>query len=305
MRAGAVARSIGGSVLDCAAMARRRRTVPFGIGAALLLSAVVGCTGDDAGPSAAPTTAVPTTAADPLAEKRAQAPILGALLDGDGRGLRLYVLGRPEDYTAGSLTVELGPGTGTGPLRLLVRRADGASATPAGLVCRLDHDLHVLDVALDRPLGARAVLDASNGSVLQPMDAPEVVRPGRLPDGWRLLDEHPLREADAQTGWTQRYGRSDAEATISVVQRRAELGVPERYAVDRAEVEAVTVGATVATWSRQANGTATALVWEQEGWVVALSSSSPDGTRPALGREELVAFAATMSAGSGPLGARR
>ena len=120
--------------------------------------------------------------------------------------------------------------------------------------------------------------------------------------GWRLLEERPLREGDRQTGWLQRYGTDPAAPGLSIIQRRAVLGPSERFGVDRVDRTEVPVRATTATWSRQADGKATALVWTESGWEVALTSAAGSGAGP-LDRATLEAFAASLrSARPGPAG---
>ena len=243
-----------------------------------------------------------TAVVDPLAEQRAQAPLLGAGVSPDGEALRLYVLGDDPTVAAGSLTATFEDGTDPSAMRVLVRRVGAGVPSAPAVVCRLAHDVHVLDITLDEPLDGRVLLDATNGSRIEPTAFDSILRPASLPEGWRLLDEHPLREGDRQRGWTQRYGASDAEPTISVVQRLASLGPIERYEVDRAEQASVPVRATLATWSRQGNWDATSLVWTEGQWTVALSSSSPDGRMPAHDQAALVAFAEGLRAGAdGPI----
>lgn len=280
-------------------MAPFRLRTATAVASAVATVALAGC-GVRSAPTATGTTAsaVPAAAsADPLAEQRAQAPVLGAGVSADGTALRLYVLGDDPTMVAGSLTASFQPDADPGALRVLVRRLGGAAPATPAVVCRLAHDVHVLDVRLAEPLGGRVLLDATNGSRIAPTTFDSILRPASLPEGWRLLDEQPLREGDRQAGWVQRYGLSDAVPTISVVQRLASLGPIERFEVDRAERETVAVRGATGTWSRQQNWDATGLVWTEGAWTVALSSSSTDGRSPAHDQATLVAFADALRPG--------
>lgn len=294
------------------ALPRLRTLTAVASGAMTIVAATSvlgGCVAHGSGGSApagrsasAASTVTSTAVVDPLAEERAQAPLLGAGVSADGGALRLYVLGDDPTVAAGSLTATFEDGTDPSAVRVLVRRVGGGAAAAPAVVCRLAHDVHVLDITLDEPLDGRVLLDATNGSRIEPTAFDSILRPASLPEGWRLLDEHPLREGDRQRGWTQRYGVSDAAPTISVVQRLASLGPIERYEVDRTETASVPVRATLATWSRQGNWDATSLVWTEGQWTVALSSSSPDGRTPAHDQVALVGFAEGLRAGTdGPI----
>ena len=241
------------------------------------------------------------TAVDPLAAERAEAPLLGALVDPAGVTLVLYALAPGGDPVASGELVAAVQGADASAVHVLVRRpteAGGAAAVGAtaatGAVCRIEHDLHVVRLALPAPLGGRALIDDATGTVVAPMPQEAVLRPATLPAGWIRLDERPLREGGAQVGWAQRYGRTDAEPTVSLTQRLASLGPIDRYHAARTDGEAVPVRATSGTFSRQANWAATGLTWTEGAWTLGLDSSSPDGRQPPVDRAGLQSFAESL-----------
>lgn len=246
-----------------------------------------------------------------IAERAATAPILGASVAVDGLTLELYAVpgGRRGDGSAGGLAagdlVASSSPTERG-VEVLLRRpgvsaaaaAGSGGAGPSAAVCRIAHDLHVVRLGLSEPLGDGVVVDGATEVAIEPMPQGQILRPSPLPAGWVLLDEHPLREGDRQTGWAQRYGPSDSVATLSIVQRLAELGPTQRLQVGRDEMAVLALRGTEATWSRQANFSAASLVWVEGGYEVALSSSSPDGTEPPLSRQAMLDAAASLAAGT-------
>lgn len=266
--------------------------------ATIVLGAVAsGCTGGDDGGGAelAGTGTAGTQASAPL---RRDAPILGLSRSDDGTSLTLYVVSLDRSLGPGDLVATQERAADGVHLQVLQRgdrSAGGAAAAEGQLVCTIAHDVHVIRVPLDAPLGDAPVIDRSTGVRLTPIAESAVLRPSTLPAGWVLLEEQPLREGDAQTGWVQRYGTSDAAPSMSVVQRLASLGPNERFAVDRVHTTEVVVRGAVATWSRQGNWNATSLVWQEGGFEVALSSSSPDGVQPALDRQAMETFAAGLA----------
>jgi hypothetical protein len=226
------------------------------LGSFLALTAgLVGCARPDAGgdPMATGTDAstpgsgtAMAAAVDPLAAERAEAPLLGALIDPAGVTLVLYAVAPGGDPVASGELLAGVQHADASAVHVLVRRPSGAvgaavaaAGAATGAVCRIEHDLHVVRLALPDPLGGRALIDDATGTVVAPMPQEAVLRPATLPAGWLRLDERPLREGGAQVGWAQRYGRTDAEPTVSLTQRLASLGPIDRYQADRSDVEAV------------------------------------------------------------------
>jgi hypothetical protein len=285
---------------------RARRTVPSrtrpSLSAAVLLVAtgLLACGRSDGAtpkPVAPGRGTVLAPAEDPLAAERAEAPLLGAMIDPAGTTLTLYALapGRAP-LAAGELAAAVARSDGAA-VHVLVRRPEGGgTAAPASepALCRIEHELHVLELALPGPLAGRPLVDDATGAVIAPMGREAVLRPAALPEGWRRLDERPLREGGAQVGWAQRYGGSDAGPTVSLTQRLAALGPLDRYQSNRTAVTVVPLRGTTATFSRQANWAATGLTWTEGGWTVGLDSSSPDGRQPPVDQAGLEAFAASL-----------
>lgn len=241
-----------------------------------------------------PTVVRPDDATE-LARRSLEAPVLGATVSADGRTLELYALPLgTEPVAAGRLSASGEVGRDT--VRVSVTKNEAAVPADAAL-CRVERQLHVLALALSEALGGRRVLDAASGAALTPMPRGEILRPRQLPIGWFLVEERPLREGDRQTGWTQRYGPAADQPGLVVVQRSATLGPNERYAVDRADAAQVPVRGTAGTWSRQANWSATSLVWIEGGWEVALGSWASDASPPALDEAATLAFAESLEAG--------
>jgi len=294
----------------------RAATVAGLASALLLVSVAAGCgarsDGGDGGGDGGADGSVVSVATGPsvlpgapeVAARSRLAPVLGATIAGDGRSVDLYA--QPVGSgpaTAGDLTaraevrdeaVEVVVERAA-PLQPAAPGVGGAAAPP--VLCRLEQGLHVLRVPLPGGLGARPVRDLATGATLEPVPLADILRPGALTAGWRLLDERPLREADRQTGWLQRYGPDPAAPGVTVIQRRAALGPSERFAVGRVDRAEVPLRATTAVWSRQADGNAVSLVWTEAGWEVALTSSagpSAGSTVGPLDRSALEAFAVSL-----------
>ena len=275
---------------------------------ALVLAVVAGCGPGSGGPDGGGESPVASAAPGPsvlpgspeVAARSRLAPVLGATVAGDGRSVELYA--QPVGSgpaTAGDLTARAE--VRDDAVEVVVERAPlpgrtapgGGPAADQPVLCRLEQGLHVLRVPLSGGLGARPVRDLATGATLEPVPLTEILRPGTVTAGWQLLDERPLREADRQTGWLQRYGPDPASPGVAIIQRRASLGPSERFAVGRIDRAEVPLRATTAVWSRQADGNATALVWTEAGWEVAVTSAAGSGSGP-LGRSALEAFAAAL-----------
>jgi len=246
--------------------------------------------GDVPGRVIVPSAAIVTA----MAEREREAPVLGAVVGGDGTTVELYVLplGRTP-ARAGDLQAEVEAGASGVAVRVVRRAAPASGAATAEPVCRLSRDVHVIRVSLDEPLGARVLVDRSSGVTLEPVAAGAILRPAAVPAGWTLLDEGPWREGDRQTGWIQRYGPDPDRPLWTLAQRRAELGPSERFVAGRRDVTAVAVRGVTATWSRQADGRAGALVWQEDGWEVSVDAVAIDdrtGPEP----DAVVAFAAGL-----------